>query len=841
VSLKVLPSEGLEGLGEEEIFLMILDLLERNDEFNSLHSDEESTYSESDEEAEMGESESDEDYSDEGVPDHRPLSDWELEAAWNELRNRKVPPLDVCKQIISSAIRLHEKEQNVVFVPKPEAGERIIVVGDLHGHFSDLMHILTEHGEPQAGPGGVKYIFNGDFVDRGAWGPEVLLLAIYCLKIRCPDAVFLNRGNHEDQAQNLKPDNGFVHGHCTRAFGAEAQRIYSLCKTSFKQLPLCHVIGNEVAVIHGGLPLDCGIKLSLIKAIDRRHHVPLHQCCIWGYPRFQKVVACRDLVTDEGEQVWKGTKGKLTERVGKSQIAAVRFEGHDDEVYVRISGAPELEKDLEIIYSSKQERKKHLLNRLFVALLWSDPVASKESVGPNKRGAGSYFDARTTQEFLRLNKLSLLLRSHEKRSKGFLEEHQSSRMGLMAATVFSASNYPTGAGEPCGNKAAVVVLRQEDGKTLASTMVSSTPWREAYDDIAYTLQTVSPEMKAKFQQAEATQQVGPRARAMAKLRELIYCARPKLMTFWQRLDDAGQGVLPVAEWPRAMRACVVSDDEFPWDWLMPIILGFDASEEVQTFHYVAFLIQYENALSRKLADQLHSSAVMLMADNVSSKEEAEAAWNLIDRNRDGKLSYQELRPLLRSSALAINNAALEEDRVYSVLVKMDKDKTGFVDKSEFVRAVIRSLAFQKGPEVFSDQGGSGSPISVDVSPLGLQHGSKLEKRKAKAHDLRMELAQWTETDITNCWAATQGAIRALATTCGCASSVFQVLDGDGDGAIDRQEFQKGLMQLLRGSPLLKAFEQWEPLLWKLVDEDGSGFVSPAELNMAFSVRQFMSI
>lgn len=54
------------------------------------------------------------------------------------------------------------------------------------------------------------------------------------------------------------------------------------------------------------------------------------------------------------------------------------------------------------------------------------------------------------------------------------------------------------------------------------------------------------------------------------------------------------------------------------------------SEEVQTFHYVSFLIQYENALlassdspqrccrckaslsrSRKLADQLHSSAVML--------------------------------------------------------------------------------------------------------------------------------------------------------------------------------------------------------------------------------------
>ena len=30
---------------------------------------------------------------------------------------------------------------------------------------------------------------------------------------------------------------------------------------------------------------------------------------------------------------------------------------------------------------------------------------------------------------------------------------------------------------------------------------------------------------------------------LALRRELIYCARPKLMTFWQRLDDAGQGAI----------------------------------------------------------------------------------------------------------------------------------------------------------------------------------------------------------------------------------------------------------------------------------------------------------
>ena len=45
-----------------------------------------------------------------------------------------------------------------------------------------------------------------------------------------------------------------MHGHCSRAFGADAQRMYSLCRRSFKMLPLCHVIGGEVAVLHGGLP-----------------------------------------------------------------------------------------------------------------------------------------------------------------------------------------------------------------------------------------------------------------------------------------------------------------------------------------------------------------------------------------------------------------------------------------------------------------------------------------------------------------------------------------------------------------------------------------------------------
>lgn len=39
-------------------------------------------------------------------------------------------------------------------------------------------------------------IFNGDFIDRGAFGLEVLMLLL-ALKIALPGCVHLNRGNHE--------------------------------------------------------------------------------------------------------------------------------------------------------------------------------------------------------------------------------------------------------------------------------------------------------------------------------------------------------------------------------------------------------------------------------------------------------------------------------------------------------------------------------------------------------------------------------------------------------------------------------------------------------------------
>jgi len=70
--------------------------------------------------------------------------------------------------------------------------DRITVIGDLHGHLGDLIHILDHVGTPSASN---RLVFNGDFVDRGTESVEVITLIFALLAAYGPDIIYLNRGD----------------------------------------------------------------------------------------------------------------------------------------------------------------------------------------------------------------------------------------------------------------------------------------------------------------------------------------------------------------------------------------------------------------------------------------------------------------------------------------------------------------------------------------------------------------------------------------------------------------------------------------------------------------------
>ena len=82
-----------------------------------------------------------------------------------------------------------EFEANLMAIDDP-----ITIVGDLHGQFYDFLKLLDTDvgGNCET----TKYVFLGDYVDRGNFSIEVLLL-ILSMKINRPKQVIMLRGNHE--------------------------------------------------------------------------------------------------------------------------------------------------------------------------------------------------------------------------------------------------------------------------------------------------------------------------------------------------------------------------------------------------------------------------------------------------------------------------------------------------------------------------------------------------------------------------------------------------------------------------------------------------------------------
>jgi serine/threonine-protein phosphatase 5 len=157
-------------------------------------------------------------------------------------------PRAVAVALFDRAERLLRAEPPLLELsPSAVAGDEVVVVGDTHGQFHDVLRLLEVAGPP----GGARtYVFNGDFVDRGAWGLETLAL-LAAWKLALPAHVRLLRGNHESATCTLLY--GFK-GELAAKYGRGGWKpVYAACKRLFAALSLAALVARATLVLHGGL------------------------------------------------------------------------------------------------------------------------------------------------------------------------------------------------------------------------------------------------------------------------------------------------------------------------------------------------------------------------------------------------------------------------------------------------------------------------------------------------------------------------------------------------------------------------------------------------------------
>nr|XP_009499434.1 PREDICTED: serine/threonine-protein phosphatase with EF-hands 1 [Phalacrocorax carbo] len=416
-----------------------------------------------------------------------PLTVDDASALLHAFRNEQLLHARYVLQLLHETRRVLKEMPNITHLSTSYSRE-ITVCGDLHGNLDDLLLIFYKNGLPSEQN---RYVFNGDFVDRGKNSMEILII-LFAFLLIYPNDFHLNRGNHEDYIMNLRY--GFTK-EVSKKYKDHGKQILCLLRDVFSWLPLATIIDSKVLILHGGI--SDTTDLDFLNALERNK--------LKSLMRPPKSVRDRQDQVKERIPTTRPSKHTANQNVtGKTQH--ISSSGSTEPSGSNLSSDPALKEWKQIL-----------------DILWSDP-RSQNGCRPNKgRGGGCYFGPDVTAKLFKRYNLKMLIRSHEFKPEGYEISHNGK-----VITIFSASNYY----EEGSNRGAYIKLNPELIPRFVQYRVSKYTRRQNLWERVGTIESS----------------------ALKSLREKIYAHRSELTRAFAQYDLNGTGKISVNDWAAVMES-----------------------------------------------------------------------------------------------------------------------------------------------------------------------------------------------------------------------------------------------------------------------------------------------
>ena len=358
--------------------------------------------------------------------------------------NKQHVPRDFIDKLLNYSIKTHLSLPNIISVDRnkticPEGNikftNNLTIVGDTHGQYEDFSLLLEDHEYGLFPSDHNMFIFNGDMVDRGLMGLEIVTVLLFA-KLLYPNSIHILRGNHETPEMTLN------YGFYKEVKYKYDNDIYVQFLKYFNTLPLGAVVNKDAFVVHGGIgPCTVNMNITELNELDRFVDTNKHHQAIT-------------------ELLWSG----INLHVFSFQFHVLYFVVYEA-VYIYIY-------HLCILYTMYVYNYYLYLWLMYVCLLILDPRDKMQGFKRNSgRGGGTlYFGSDVTEAFLARNNLQLLIRSHEVAMQGYQVLHNNT-----CITVFSAPNY---CGDT-GNVGAIIRYSDENSNKHIITQFPPAAWLKA--------------------------------------------------------------------------------------------------------------------------------------------------------------------------------------------------------------------------------------------------------------------------------------------------------------------------------------------------------------------------